>query len=175
MRRTSTVFFALVVLLGAWFVGGSSIAAQDQDHGSDLADHPLVGSWQLDVDTQDPTNPPSLGIFSSDGTYLETDFEGSAVGVWEATGDHSANMTFWFPADAEGGMAVVRASIDVADDGESFTAPYTLEFIAPDGTSSGQASPATAVGTRLHVEEMGTPVISLRDLFPATPAATPAS
>jgi hypothetical protein len=69
-------------------------------------------------------------------------------------------------------MGIIRASIEVAPDGQSLTATYTLEFIDPDGTSSGEIGPGMAEGTKLAVEPMGTPVASFEEAFEA-PAATP--
>jgi hypothetical protein len=38
------------------------------------------------------------------------------------------------------------------------TAEYTLEFVGPDGSSSGELGQAQATGRRIAVEPMGTPV-----------------
>lgn len=167
MRRVRLVLLAAVVLLGVFLIDGSSIAAQE----SDLAEHPLVGSWILDTDTENPENPPSLAIFSSDGTYLEVDVDGTGAGVWDATGDQTADLTFSFHDEA-GGMGIVRASLEVTDD--ELTATYTLEFVDADGTSSGEIGPGTAAGTRMEVEPMGTPVGTFEEVF-AEPVATPES
>ena len=96
--------------------------------------------------------------------------------MWQPTGPQSADVTIHFQqADAEGATstAIVRAAVEVAGDGQSLTATYTLEFIGPDGTSSGQLGPTTATGTRLAVEPMGTPVGPL--VAPFSPAASSAS
>ena len=45
----------------------------------------------------------------------------------------------FFPADETVpflGLAIIRGTVEVAADGLTFTAPYTLEVIAPDGTKS---------------------------------------
>ena len=79
--------------------------------------------------------------------------------------------------DVEEGGGIIRASIEVAPDGQSFTATYTLEFIDQEtGEGSGEYGPGTATGTRLAVEGPGTPVGSFEDLFSmfeGTPEASP--
>ena len=79
--------------------------------------------------------------------------------------------------DEEEGAFRIRASIEVAADGQSFTASYTLELLDPaTGEGMGEYGPGTATGTRLMAEAPGTPVGSLEDLFSqfeGTPEASP--
>jgi hypothetical protein len=124
------------------------------------ADHPLVGSWTADTNVDDPSNPLSSVVFNSDGTYLQVDVQGVAVGSWAATGAQTANLTAIVREQDQAGQAVtitIRAAFEVAEDGNSFTASYTLEFATPDG-STGQQGPGTATGTRIAVEAPGEPV-----------------
>lgn len=169
MRRNRVVLLAAFMMLGTLIVGGTFTAAQDATPVAS-AEHPLVGTWTLDTDLENPDNSLSLDVFAADGTYIEVDVDGVAAGVWEPTGDSTANLTFRF-IDEEG-MGIIRASIEVAPDGQSLTATYTLEFIDSDGTSSGEIGPGTAEGTKLTVEPPGTPVASFEEAFEA-PAATP--
>ena len=139
--------------------------------------HPLVGAWILDRDVAHPTNPLQLVVATADGLYLGVDYGGrTAVGVWEATGPRTAAVTLrFFPADETVpflGLAIIRGTVEVAADGLTFTAPYTLEVIAPDGTSSGEHGATTARGTRMMVEDIGDPVGTLAELEGAT-VATP--
>jgi hypothetical protein len=164
-----------VVLVGVSAVTGRATGAQEAPAALD--GQPLVGAWILDNNADDPANAPELVVFSGDGTYLGAPFDGgTTVGVWEPTGERTAAITLVFltpGADgAFGGMATVRGTVEVAEDGLSFTAPYTLEFAEPGGGRSGEFGPATATGTRMAIEPMGTPVGSLNDLFGAM-AATP--
>jgi hypothetical protein len=174
MKRISILaFLTTIVVLGlVVFRGTSGIGAQD---ATEMAGHPLVGTWLLDTDTDDPTNPPSLASFGADGIYTEVDADGSAgMGSWEATGPDTAALTFHGLGDE--GMVTVRAAIEVAADGQSLTATYTLEFTTPDGMGTGQYGPANVSGTKVVVEQMGTPVGPLEDLFSqfeGTPEATP--
>lgn len=70
-------------------------------------------------------------------------------------------------------MFVVRADIEVAEDGQTLTATYTGEFIGPDGTSTGEVGPGLAEGTRLAVEPQGTPIGSFEEVFGEQPVGTP--
>ena len=179
MRRFSVLLTSLVVaLLGIGSIlATSALSAQAPDEP-----HPLVGSWWLDTDSEDPEGAPELAIATADGSWIEADpGAGISLGVWEATGPQSAILTFWsVGADEEGGFYgtfVLRASIEVAADGQSFTATYTGEFIAPDGSTAGEYGPGTASATRLAAEPMGTPVGPFDELFAqfeGTPEASPA-
>lgn len=162
------VLLFVVMVFGMVGAGSASVVGQ----GGDLVGHPLVGSWLLDTDVENPENPPSLAVFTSDGIYLEVSDGGStSVGVWESTGDTTGQLTFQF-LDG-GGMGMVRASIEVTSD--TLTAEYTIEFIDPTGESTGQYGPGMAEGTRAAVEPMGEPAGTLENLFESfgPPEATP--
>jgi hypothetical protein len=139
--------------------------------------HPLVGAWILDRDTTHPTNPLQQIVATADGLYLGVEYGGRiTVGVWEATGPRTAAVTLHFSGPIQGvpfvGQAVVRGTVEVAENGLSFTAPYTLEVVAPDGTASGEYGVTTATGTRITLQDMGVPVGTLDELMVAT-GATP--
>ncbi len=158
-------------------LGGGLAVAQDATPAA--AAHPFVGSWWVDTEPENPANPLHLAIVASDGTYMEVDPDGTAVGVWEATGDTTADLTFHFLLGPGGGNATVRGSVEVAPDGHSWTASYTIEFINPDGTTTGEVGPGMAEATRITVDPQGTPVGSFAEVFGlqpgGTPDATPAS
>jgi len=181
VHRIAIVASVLAILLMGLFAAGRTArtAAQDGTPAA-MAGHPLVGAWLLDADTDDPENPPALVVFSSDGVYTQADYDGSVgVGSWEPTGPTSGALTFFqqFPNEDEdfGGSTVVRATIEATDDGETFTASYTLEFVEPDGASDGEIGPGTATATRIAVEPMGTPVASFDEAFAEPEAGTPTS
>lgn len=145
---------------------------------------PLVGAWELQTQTGNPSHPPSVAVFHPDGTYYESDADGSdGAGAWQMTGPTTAILTIVFHGtDEKGGYVariVVRATVTLDASGNSFTAPYTIEFITPDGKSTGQLGPVTATATRIMAEAPGTPVGPLPPngvpLPGATPGATPAS
>ena len=157
-------------------------SAQDATPTVSTGGHPIVGTWIADTDESDPSNLPSLFLFNSDGSYVQSDAGGgNGFGAWSATGANTANLTIYFQ-EAENGNFVgtlkVRASITVADDGQSFNAPYTLEYVSPDGQASGEYGPSTATGIKITVEPMGTPKGPTSDLessLNGTPQATPTS
>jgi hypothetical protein len=172
MRRIS--FLILITLLSLVAIGtpGRSVqtSAHDDATPGAASKHPIVGTWEIDTDADDPENLPSLLIAGADGSYLEVDAGGGiGVGRWESTGDQTADLNIWFLAsgedDASGGYGRVRAVVEISGDGQSFTAEYTIEFVSPDGTTTGEYGPATASGTRLSVEPMGSPVGTLDELF----------
>ncbi len=59
---------------------------------------------------------------------------------------------------------MIRAAGDVSEDGQSFTAEFTIEFTG-EGAPTGEYGPGHVTGTRINVEPMGTPAGSLEDLF----------
>jgi hypothetical protein len=132
-----------------------------------LENHPLVGAWLL-VNESDPTGQPLLVAFTSDGIVQQTDADGIAgFGTWEPIGPASAGLTvLQLIPDSAGTPATVtiHASIQVAPDGQSFTADYTLELAEGD-LPPGQYGPGSASATRIEVEPMGTPAGSLDELF----------
>ena len=72
------VLVSVVVGIGLLALGAAFTPTDAQDATpTALAGHPLIGAWRLDVDTEDPANPPSLAIFHDDGTYLQADADGS--------------------------------------------------------------------------------------------------
>lgn len=190
MRRLQFGLVVALVAMAGMMIGAHSIGsvrAQDATPGAAMAmaGNPLVGSWNATTDASNPANPPSLFLFTADGIYAEIDADGTtAIGAWAATGANTASLTAYEHQTDEkrdfAGTVIIRASVTVSADGQRFTAPYTLEWIAPDGTMSGQAGPGTAAGKKIAVEPMGTPTMTLQQLFQhvnpsASPEATPAA
>ena len=128
--------------------------------------HPVVGTWWTANDAPGPGVETAYAVFHADSTYLEVDPNiGVGVGVWRATDEHSAELTYVFqdidpePATTAPGTVTVRQSVEVDAAGDAFTAPLTVEVRIPDGTVVFSAA-YTARGTRLQVEPMlplGTP------------------
>jgi hypothetical protein len=177
MRAVQVLVSVLILIaIGCGALTLHPTAAQEATPAAMNA-HPVVGAWVLDNNVDDPANPPEHVVFTADGLYIGVPAQGgNTIGVWAPTGERTAAITlvFFVPGEggASGGRAIVRATVEVAADGQSFTAPYTLEIVTPDGAGSGQFGPATATGTRLAVEQMGTPAGPLSALFgqaPATP------
>ena len=167
MRQRLFGSFVIVVLVAVTAFGFRPDAdAQD----TPTQGHPLVGTWLADTDPDAADNALDTFVFSADGGYAQSEAGGgSLLGAWEATGERTATLTaVGAEGDGEGanvGSITIRASIEVSDDGASFTAVYTLEVVQPDGTGSGEAGPGIATGDRLVVEAPGTPAITFEELF----------
>ena len=179
MNRTFASLSVVVIVLGLLVTFGFNTTAR-QATPTAMDGHPLVGTWLLDTDANDPENAPEVTIFTADGAYISVDAEGFPNhGVWEATGEQSATLTIVSPGmDEDGaffGTFIVRGTVEVDESGDAFTAQYTGEFVGPDGTGAGEYGPGTATATRIAVEAMGTPAGPLEALFEAEEAAaTPA-
>ena len=70
-------------------------------------------------------------------------------------------------------MITIRATVEVAADGQTFTGDYTIEADF-EGAPPGEFGPGSVTGTRIVVEPMGTPVGSLDDLFGQFEGTVPA-
>jgi hypothetical protein len=180
MRGFTAIIVMLAVVIGIAGLGLRTSATAQEATPTSMSGHPLVGTWLLDTNANDPANAPEVTIFTADGAYISVDAEGFPNhGVWEATGERTAGLTIVSPGmeeEAFAGTFLVRASIEVDESGDRFTAEYTGEFVAPDGTETGEYGPGTAIGTRIEVEEMGTPAGPIEVLFEGgEAAATPTS
>src|SRR5687767_2636712 len=126
MRRiTALVVTLAVVLFGiAGFDARSGATAQEATPTA-MSGHPLVGTWLLDTNADDPANAPEVTIFTADGAYVSVDAQGfPSLGVWEATGEQAATLTIVSPGteeDAFAGTFMVRASVEVDETGDGFT------------------------------------------------------
>ena len=56
----------------------------------------------------------------------------------------------------------IRVAGEVSEDGQTFTAEYTIEFTG----EGGEYGPGHVTATRINVEPMGTPVGPVEALFP---------
>ena len=181
MRRFVVLLSMVVVAVSLLVTPGRGSTAQEATPTA-MSGHPLVGTWLLDTNADDPANGPEVTVFTADGAYISVDAEGFPNhGVWEATGERTAGLTIVSPGMEDevtfAGTFIVRASIEVDEAGDAFTAQYTGEFVTPDGTRTGEYGPGMATATRIEVEEMGTPAGPLEVLFggEAEAAATPTS
>ena len=128
--------------------------------------HPIVGTWNTETSSGDPGEV----VFSADGTLVSLDSEDVSLGVWRATGPSTVALMFsgLIPAEeagSGGGRFTIRATLEVAADGQSFSGDYTVEVTGVEGMPTGEYGPDSVTGTRVVVEPMGTPVGSLEDLF----------
>jgi hypothetical protein len=181
-RRRSTrgaallVALLVVILAGAGIAGGAGTVAAQASTPTVAAGHPLVGTWIVDTEVDDPSNPPSFDAFNADGTVVNIGSDGASVGAWEATGPRTATFTFVAVTQGANGeaMVILRANLEVDQSGESFTASHSFTLVAPNGTILASAQGGTAHGTRLHSEPMeagGKALPEMPTWTPATPAA----
>ena len=171
MRRLVTLFSAATLSLVGGVIGTSAVAsgATDTTLPASTEAHPLIGTW-IATDTSDPENPSTfVAAFSAGGTFVQVEDGEVSLGVWEPTGPTSAALTFsdQDPAEEGGGSFTIRATVEVAPDGQTFTAEYTVEVSGVEGVTPGEYGPGSVTGTRVVVEPMGTPVGSLEELFGA--------
>ena len=124
----------------------------------------------MDFQRRSPSSSPS----SADGTLQDTNADGTTgIGSWEATGPNSFNLTFnslsltgsTDRVEGSFAMGTIRAAGEVSEDGQSFTAEYTLELTG-EGAPPGEFGLGSVTGTRINVEPMGTPVAPVEALFP---------
>ena len=166
MRRRSVLLSAVSgALTGALAVGRSTTAQEATPSG--MANHPIVGAWLV----MDPGNPPNArpAIFAADGTltigYVPTGYlqpergvvvQGTAIGVWEPTGERSVHLTYVQAlSDLNGtylGTLTRDAYPEVSEDGQSFRDDGTqvhITFRDADNTIvNGADGDAAEVATR---------------------------
>ena len=171
MRRLVTLFSAATLSLVGGVIGTSAVSsgATDTTLPASTEAHPLIGTWVL-TETVDPEHP-FVVAFSADGNVMSVEEGVVSLGVWEPTGPTSAALTITedLPpqqvGEIEGATLTIRATIEVAPDGQSLTADYTVEAGGMEWMPAGEHGPGSVTGTRVAVEPMGTPVGSLEDLF----------
>lgn len=173
--RRGLILVALVptILVAALGVVPSINTSGQEATPTAPGDHPLVGTWIVDPEVDDPTNPPSFDVYMADGTAINVGSEGATAGAWEATGSRTAMLTYaGLLRGAEPATAfILRANIEIDETGEGYTASHSFTVVAPDGTILAAIEGGTARGTRFQAEpiEMG------GQSLPGFPTWTPAS
>ena len=151
----------LALAVGMFAVTVAAPAAA-QDEG--MADHPVVGAWDVLVPGDD--TPGGITVFSNDGTLIDIDVPPGA-GVWAPTGESTADVLI------RSGDVVVRAAVEVAEDGQSFSGSFTIEappaIAEAAGMPAGEVGPVEVSGTRINVEPMGDPVAPMPDFTEQAP------
>ena len=175
-RRTTLAGLGAGGLALALAATARSATAQDATPTA-MAGHPLVGTWIVDRNPDDPTEIPTYNVLTADGGLIDPTVGGA--GVWEATGPDTANFTLTGTIAELGGYFVVRGSIAVDAGGDTATAWGSSTIVAADGTILDQQMDERAQGAHLvrikvePPEAMGQPLAG----FPAwtpPPPATPA-
>jgi hypothetical protein len=167
MRRRSVLLAAISgALTGALAVRRATTAQEATPHA--MPNHPIVGAWLV----TNPTGPVNIrpAIFAADGTLTigyvpsSTDAErgvilqGTAIGVWEPTGERGVHLTYVQAlADPNGtylGTITRDAYPEVSADGQSFLDDGTRVHITfRDATNAivTEASEARAEAATLQV------------------------
>jgi hypothetical protein len=153
------------------------VSAQDASPAA-MAGHPLVGTWIITRDITNTTEVPVVVVFTADGGFIDPN-QGVA-GAWEPTGPRSAAMTIIpFPGGGAEGYAVVRATWEIDEGGNTMSGPAAITIVAPDGSVIATPPSTNSSAIRLHVESMenqGKPLAGFPAWHPATPeAGTPTS
>ncbi len=152
-----------------------------QDAATDLANHPLTGTWLAMANPPLPENPqiPVPSLFAADGSVLldfpvvdigpqGMQFQSAYVGVWEAYDDRRGHFTATQSISAPDGTLVGTVTVDghplVSEDGLTFIddgslvtvtirdAAGAVVTVVPPGTPG---RPVTAV--RMSVGSPGFP------------------
>ena len=113
---------------------------------------------------------PGDVVFSADGTLVSLDSEDVSLGVWEPTGPSTVALMFSGLIPVEelgiaGARITIRATLEVAPDGQSFSGDYTAELSGSEAMPTGEYGPDSVTGTRVVVEPMGTPVGPIEELL----------
>ena len=166
MRRRSVLLSAVSGALTGALAASRTTAAQEVTPSA-LANHPIVGAW-LVMNPSDPLNTRPA-IFAADGTmtvgyvpasYLQPEgsviLQGTAIGVWEPTGERGVHLTYVQAlADLNGtylGTLTRDAYPEVSADGASFfddgmrvhiTFRDAANTIVNEATDGGSAEAAT--------------------------------
>lgn len=174
MRRIPSTLAILAALVLAMAALSPAVTAQG---GSGSGGHPLVGVWLVDPTPQDPSDPLELITVAPGGVAIPGGTESGGAAAWSPTGERTADMIILAPGgDPQAGFVgyvTARISLEVSEDGETFSGTYTVEFPAAAseafGMPAGELGPGEVTGQRVAVEPMGEPVGPLPDfseLFP---------
>jgi hypothetical protein len=162
--------------LGAGTLGialaARNVAAQDATPTT-MVGHPLVGTWIVDRNPDDPTEIPTYNVITSDGTIIDPTVGG--VGVWEATGPDSANFTLTGTIADLGAYFLVRGSIMVEEDGDHAINTYSSTIVAADGTVMDDLTVTGASATYIRLQHEPVDATGPLAEFPAWTPAPPAA
>jgi hypothetical protein len=153
MRSTCFSVFVVVMLGALIAVGGAGAAIAQQATPVAETDHPLIGAWALDTDVSDLENALTLAVFSADGSYFQVEASDPSagsevgVGVWESTGDSTANMTFWILGGGDT-LVVSRAEIEVEPGSWCSLAPGPLSCSVPRARVRARSVQGSSMGRR---------------------------
>ncbi|MCA9877350.1 MAG: hypothetical protein KC442_06205, partial [Thermomicrobiales bacterium] len=166
-------------------VGVSHVDRVFAQEGASLASHPLTGTWA--ALTEGGVVPQ---IHGADGSFIAAfppnyidpmtglTFQGSGLGRWEPTGEHSGRFTFLqalaTPDGAFLGSFQLAAEIEVSEDGQRWSGTTPPRAILRDATNAVVFDQVLPLPTPVTGVRIGTSIDSL--ILPeATPVAVPES
>ena len=146
LRRLIIGCSAAALLLTGGLAVSTAVQATTSPPEAPAEVHPIVGAWIYTVDGF-PESFTVLVDIDADGTWLDTSPDGTtSIGSWEATGPDSFNLTFFhslsLTEDGSVTMLTIRATGEVSEDGQSWTADYTAELTG-EGLPSGEYGPGS--------------------------------
>ncbi len=162
MRRKRTALCAVLALVVFIAVGAfSASAGTNRTERSTTHRAPLVGTWNVTL-FLGPVTARVLATFERGGVTVESAAAPGTVrtashGVWRRIGERLYSVTrvfFRFEQGVYVGTTKVNATVQVAPDSETFDAVSVAEERDPDGNIVRSGLRGTAVGTRMHVEEI---------------------
>jgi hypothetical protein len=161
MSRKPLIVAIVLFTVALAATGAISASAANPDSSANQ----LVGSWQLTVN-RGPALPPVKGLttYTSDGTLIGTAnvvVRGPAHGVWEhVSGRVYADTHYFFRFDPTGtllGSQKIRETVQLAQDGDSYTAVAISDQFDPNGNLTASGLRATITATRIRVERLPEP------------------
>ena len=163
-RKTSVLgaiaLIALTIIVAAGAISAAA-AGNDLEHSSA---HAIVGTWDVNLTLAGLPPGRVLATFDGDGGTVESAnappaLRGASHGAWRRIGPNLFAMTRVFfrfnpQTGAYLGTQKVNATVRVAADGETFNAVSVSELRDPAGNVVLAGLRGTAVGTRIHVEQI---------------------
>ena len=151
VRRLSTSIAVLgSVLMMSVVLGPTALAAVDDTDM--MTTHPLVGAWVIETQAYDGNRTRTLILIDPAGLVTAASKQGVGLGAWQPTGDRTADLTFRFFDKFQ--LGKLRASAEVSEDGQRFTASATVEVSDDLFESTGPLGPIAVSATRIAVEPM---------------------
>lgn len=158
MSRRASIAAIAVIAAALAATGAISASAADDDSSANT----LVGSWELTVN-RGPQLPPVKGLttYTAGHSLIGTAnlvIRGPAHGTWEhVSGRLYADTHIFFRFDATGaflGTQKIRETVELAHDGDSYTAVAISDQFDPNGNLTASGLRATITATRINVERI---------------------
>ena len=162
MMRKKSVLGVLALLALTAMVAVGAISASSGEDRHEQGANQIVGSWELTVD-RGPQFPPVKGMntYTRGHTVVGTGnlvTRGPSHGAWEhVSGRIYADTHVFFrfdPAGAYLGTQRINETVQLAPDGQSYTAVAISNLYDPTGKLVVGGLRATITATRINVERL---------------------